>query len=416
MNVHGAGRVQPQPQPQQSLVRVAPWRNAIMVLFALGGIALSTWGPRLPSIRDSLGVGDGVIGLALAGVTVGSITGLGLSAAWLARFGPVAAMRGAVVVIVAGIVLIGAGAGLAGSLPATVIGFIVVGFGVGAFDVMINVQGAAVEAAAGRTLMPLLHAAWSAGAVVGSAIAAGAAALRIDFQWQFLGEALLIAVAGLAATRFLHVPAKAEVAAAVEDVPPLPVRVGRAARRLLDPRLLLIGLVMFGAELGEGTANSWLSLSARDGHGQTETAAALFFTVFAVSETAARVAGGPLVDRIGRVRMIRITTALGVLGLVVFVLGAPTWLVLVGVVLWAFGVSMGFPLGMSAAADSGADAAARVSAVASIGYLANLAGPPVIGALSESVGLLNAFWLVAAFLAAAFLAAGALRPRPVVGP
>lgn len=382
-----------------------------MVLFALGGIALSTWGPRLPSIRDALAVGDGTIGLALAGVTVGSITGLGLSAYWLTRFGPVAALRGAVLVIVGGIVVIGTGAGLAGSLPATVIGFVVVGFGVGSFDVMINIQCAAVETAAGRTLMPLLHAAWSAGAVVGSGIAAGAAALRIDFQWQFLAEALLIGAAGLVATRYLRAPEEQPLPVPLDERPPLGSRLLVAFRRLLDLRLLLIGVVMFGAELGEGTANSWLSLSARDGHGQTETAAALFFTVFAVSETAARVAGGPVVDRIGRVMTIRITTALGVLGLVVFILGGPVWLVLVGVVLWAFGVSMGFPLGMSAAAESGPDAAARVSAVASLGYLANLAGPPVIGTISESVGLLNAFWLIAALLAVAFVAAGALRPR-----
>ncbi len=383
-----------------------------MVLFALGGVALSTWGPRLPSIRDSLAVGDGVIGLALAGVTVGSIAGLGVSALWLARFGPLAALRGAVLVVVVGIVVIAVGAGLAGSLPVTVIGFVAVGFGIGSFDVMINIQGAAVEAAAGRTLMPLLHAAWSAGAVVGSAIAAGAAALRVEFQWQFLAEALLIGLAGLVATRHLRAPEGQALPVAADLRTSLGSRIGVALRRLLDLRLLLIGVVMFGAELGEGTANSWLSLSARDGHGQTETVAALFFTVFAVSETAARVAGGPLVDRIGRAMTIRLTAALGVLGLVVFIVGQPTWLVIVGVVLWAFGVSMGFPLGMSAAAESGRDAAARVSAVASLGYLANLAGPPVIGGVSESVGLLNAFWLVAALLAAAFFAAGALRNRP----
>ena len=80
--------------------------------------------------------------------------------------------------------------------------------------------------------------------------------------------------------------------------------------------------------------------------------------------------------------------------------------------LWAVGVSMGFPLGMSAAAESGPDPAARVSVVASIGYFANLAGPPAIGALAQSVGLLNALWLIVALFLAAFAAAGSFRPRP----
>nr|WP_241732493.1 MFS transporter [Galbitalea soli] len=168
---------------------------------------------------------------------------------------------------------------------------------------------------------------------------------------------------------------------------------------------------MLGVELGEGGANSWLTLAVRDDHHQTDTIAALFFTAFAVGESTARILGGPLVDRVGRVRAVRGTTALGVVGLVLFILGGPAWVALVGVVLWSVGVSMGFPLGMSAAADSGPNPAARVSVVASIGYLANLGGPPVIGFLAESVGLLNALWLVAALLAVGFALAGALAHR-----
>lgn len=83
-------------------------------------------------------------------------------------------------------------------------------------------------------------------------------------------------------------------------------------------------------------------------------------------------------------------------------------------VLWAVGVSMGFPLGMSAAAESGPDPAARISVVASIGYFANLAGPPAIGALAQSGGLLNALWLIAGLFVAAFAAAFSLGPRPAV--
>jgi MFS family permease len=172
----------------------------------------------------------------------------------------------------------------------------------------------------------------------------------------------------------------------------------------------LIGLVMLGVELGEGSANNWLTLGVRDGHGQPDAVAAAYFTVFAIGETAARVGGGPLVDRVGRVLAVRVTTAVGVVGLLFFILGGPAWLVLIGVVLWAVGVSMGFPLGMSAAADSGPNPAARVSVVASIGYVANLGGPPVVGALSEHVGLLNALFVIIILLIVGFFCAGALRP------
>jgi MFS family permease len=183
-------------------------------------------------------------------------------------------------------------------------------------------------------------------------------------------------------------------------------------RGWLDWRLLLIGVVMLGVELGEGGANNWLTLAVRNGHGQTATIAALFLTVFAVAEALTRIFGGPIVDRLGRVRTIRVTTALGVLGVALFILAQNRWIVLAGVLLWAVGVSMGFPLGMSAAAESGPDPAARVSVVASIGYFANLAGPPAIGVLAQSAGLLSALWLIVALFLAAFAAAGSLRPRP----
>ncbi len=182
----------------------------------------------------------------------------------------------------------------------------------------------------------------------------------------------------------------------------------------LDWRLLLIGLVMLGVELGEGSANSWLTLAVRGNHGQTAAVAALFFTTFAASEGLTRIFAGPVVDRLGRVTTIRLTTALGLIGIAAFILAGNRWIVLLGVVLWAVGVSMGFPLGMSAAAESGPDPAARISVVASIGYFANLAGPPAIGALAQSGGLLNALWLIAGLFVAAFAAAGALGPRPAV--
>src|SRR5215468_10363742 len=185
--------------------------------------------------------------------------------------------------------------------------------------------------------------------------------------------------------------------------------VGQWLRGWLDWRLLLIGVVMLGVELGEGSAGNWLTLAVRNGHGQTAAVAALFATAFAASEGITRIFGGPLVDRLGRVRTIRVTTALGVLGMVLFIEAGNGWIVLAGVLLWAVGVSMGFPLGMSAAAESGPDPAARVSVVASIGYFANLAGPPVIGALAQSVGLLDALWLIVALFLAAFAAAGSFR-------
>ena len=83
---------------------------------------------------------------------------------------------------------------------------------------------------------------------------------------------------------------------------------------------------------------------------------------------------------------------------------------LVGAALWGIGASLGFPLGMSAAADDPAKAAARVSAAATIGYIAFLGGPPVLGIISEHIGLLNTLFILVALVVMSGLFSGAARP------
>jgi MFS family permease len=381
------------------------WRWTITAAFGLGGITVSAWGPRLPDIKGGLGIGTGAIGLLLAGVTVGAILGLLASTPILHGLGGRRAIVGALVLIAAAMTVMGV-ALVVRSVSLLAAAFVLVGFGIGLLDVLINVDGAAVERAVGRTVMPMMHAAWSIGAAAGSGIGAACAALGVSPAEQFIAEAALIVVAALAGATGIPAGNRAPAEGPVQD---RRARLRQWLHGWLDWRLLLIGVVMLGAELGEGSANSWLTLAVRNDHGQTAAIAALFFTAFAAGEALTRILGGPVVDRLGRVNTIRVTSVLGIIGVLLFIVAGNQWIVLAGVLLWAVGVSMGFPLGMSAAAESGPDPAARVSVVASIGYFANLAGPPAIGLLAESAGLLQALWLIVALFLAAFAAAKALR-------
>ena len=383
------------------------WRLAITAAFGLGGITVSAWGPRLPAIKEGLNVGTATIGLLLAGVTVGAILGLLTATPVLHWLGDRRAVAAAILLIAAAMTVMGL-ALVAGSVPLVAVAFVVTGTGVGALDVLINVEGAAVEQAAGRTLMPGMHAAWSIGAAAGSGIGAACAALDISPAAQLIGEAVLIAAAAFGVAAGIPAGERAPAEQAPKD---RGAKLRQWLRGWLNLQLLLIGLVMLGVELGEGSANSWLTLAVRNNHGQSAAVAALFFTTFAAGEGLTRIFAGPVVDRLGRAATIRLTTALGVIGIAAFILADNRWIVLLGVLLWAVGVSMGFPLGMSAAAESGPDPAARISVVASIGYFANLAGPPAIGALAQSAGLLNSLWLIAALFVAAFAAASSFRPR-----
>ena len=387
---------------------VSRWRAAVMVAFGLGGITIVSWGPRLPAIRTELGVGTGTIGLILAGGTVGAVGGLLCSRVVLHRLEGRDAVRAALLVVASALVVMTVGMATTNAVVLAG-GLLIVGLGLGVLDVAINVEGAAVERETRRSQMPLMHSAWSVGSAVGAGIGALCAAAGVSPAAQFAGLAVLVATAAFVISRRIpfHAPQVADAVTGAGEGAVATLR--RWLRGWTDRRLLMIGLVLLGVELGEGSANSWLSLAVRENHSQSAALAALFVTFFALSEATSRICAGPLVDRFGRVRVLRFTTVLGIAGVALFILSGTIWLVALGVVLWAVGVSMGFPLGLSAAAE-GDDPAAHVSVAASIGYLAGLVGPPVIGFLAQSVGLLSSLWLLAAMFLVAFAAARSLTP------
>ncbi|MEG9247950.1 MFS transporter [Arthrobacter sp. Soc17.1.1.1] len=389
---------------------VRQWRNALLVAFALGGFALSSWATRLPALREDLALDNAQLGLVLLAPTIGSAVGLVGAPALLRLLGARTALLVTVVAMSVGMIVAGGGAGAA-SVPVFFAGLGIAGFGVGATDILINIDGAAVERLAHRSLLPLLHAAWPAGAVVGAGVGAVCAAAGVAPSVQLIALALIVLVAGVLMVR--AVPAGSRG---------LRRRYGttsglrRRAGSVLDPRLVAIGAVMFAAEFGEGAANSWLSVAVRDAFGQPDAFAAGVVGVYAAAQVVIRVAGGPLVDRFGRVRVIRVTMGLGAAGVLLMVLDLGTAPGVAGIVLWSVGVSMGFPLGMSAAAE-GPGGAARVSVVGSLGYIANLVSPPLIGFLASGFDILTAFWPLVGLFVVSVLLAPALRPlRDAPGP
>jgi cyanate permease len=100
-------------------------------------------------------------------------------------------------------------------------------------------------------------------------------------------------------------------------------------------------------------------------------------------------------------------------GVLVVVWSGLAPLVVLGIVLWGLGSALGFPVGMSAAADDPTRSARRVSVVSTIGYGAFLAGPPLLGFVGDQVGTLHSLLvIVVAMVPAAVLVSAVRRPRP----
>jgi len=115
-------------------------------------------------------------------------------------------------------------------------------------------------------------------------------------------------------------------------------------------------------------------------------------------------------DRFGRVRVLQLSAGVALIGLALVILVAQPLISGLGAALWGVGSSLGFPVAMSAAADNPRGGAARVSAVATVAYGAFLIGPPLVGTVGASQGLLGALWIVVALIAMSFFAAPAAKP------
>lgn len=377
--------------------------RATSVVFVLAGVAFASWASRIPQIRDQLGLDAAQLGLVLLAVAVGSLIALVIASVLVERAGS----RG--VVMVAGPVLsaalAAAGIGSHIGVVTVVVALLILGLALGGWDVAMNVQAAAVERELGRSVMSRFHAGFSIGAVLGALIGTGMAALGVPVGWHLgVVGALLCVTVPYAASRF---GPDTQEAAHAEPAGPV-VRSPLAAWR--ESRTVLIGVFVLVFAFAEGTANDWISVALIDGYDATKALGALVFAVFLAAMTVARWYSPLLLDRYGRVIVLRVLCVVALAGVLLFVFGGSTEAAFAGAVLWGIGASLGFPVGMSAGADDPRFAAGRVSVIASIGYCAFLAGPPLVGFLGHEVGLLRAQLVVGLLLVVAFAVAGALRP------
>lgn len=386
------------------------WRAAVFAIFLASGLSIATWASRVPAIKVALGVDNTQIGLLLLGAGAFSIIGVFMAPVILARIGARRGMFWAMICFAAGVAVIGIGTDLAHSYALVFAGLMMFGFGNGALDVMMNVEGAAIEKQFDKTIMPLFHAFFSFGTVIG----AGMGFLAVAWGWNVLAHTSVMTVVILAVAfiSIVNVPAREITMDPVDeaDRKGWRERLHIALSAWREPRTYALGLIILGMAFAEGGANDWLALGVVEGHGAGEALGAAALAVFSVSMTLVRMLGGPLVDRFGRVATLRALAATASVGLLMFILAPNVPLVFVGAALWGAGVSLGFPLGMSAAADDPAKAAARVSAAATIGYVAFLCGPPVLGLISERIGLLNTLFILVGLVVASGIASGAAKP------
>ncbi|PYI67314.1 MFS transporter [Arthrobacter livingstonensis] len=454
---------------------VRAWRNGVVTAYAGSGLVFSTWVSRIPAIRDGLGLTPGTVGLILLCMSLGSFVSVAASGLVVLRLGSRLTTRVCTTIQAAGLVVMGVGASVYTNPLVVGAGLVIVGLGTASFNTASNIEGAAVERALGRHIMPRLHGSFSIGTVVGAGLGALAASVHLPVAIHVSAMAVIVWAAIWVATRHYQADRRAADAGRgqgavhvgeLDSVPgtgPVPVikpgttarpptkgaaspaaglassepsandaaaALAAESRRLAqakldgrakiaaawrDPRTLLIGVLVLGLALAEGAAGDWVALALADGYGSSNAVGALGYGIFVSAMTIGRFAGTMVLDRYGRVAALRASAALAVVGLAVFVFAPNQEIALAALLFWGLGSALGFPVGMSAASDDPDHAAARVSVVSTIGYGAFLGGPPLLGLLAEHIGVLHSLLAVLVMLVVAFLLTPVVRKPAATG-
>lgn len=394
---------------------------AVFAVFFAAGFVFSSWASRIPTVQSELGLNPGQMGLLLLVGSLGSIISLPLAGRLVGRFGARRAVLTSVLAIAVSLASAVAFV-LAGNPLLTGAMLLLALAGVGAMDVAMNFEGTLVEQRLGRAIMPHFHGCFSLGTIAGAGMGTLLSRAGVPITTHVWSVIVAVVVITAVSVAFFFPDdahtgpddADAETRADGDgtDLPGGKRGAGGYSRAWFEPRTLMVGLIVMAASLTEGAANDWLALGVREGFDVPEHQGAFGLTLFVTAMTVMRFTGTWLLNRFGRVAVLRLCTGLAIAGLAVFGLSPSLPIAMGGAVLWGLGAALGFPVGMSAASDEPLHAAARLSVVSTIGYGAFLIGPPLLGLLADHVGYRHALLAIIVPLVAGLAVMRQAAPPP----
>jgi MFS family permease len=245
----------------------------------------------------------------------------------------------------------------------------------GLMDVSMNTQAVSIEKGIQKPIISSFHALYSLGGLFGAVSGALALKLGLSPQQHVFTITLLMGL-GLAIALIRLLPSTYD-GAAQKTVFILPTGA-----------LLVLSLLGLGTMLSEGAIGDWSAVYMRNNLLTSASVAATGYAAYSLTMTIGRLTGDKLRAWLGSVRLVRTSAALAATGLAVaLIIGHPI-AALVGFACVGLGLSNIVPIIFSAAGNvPGVNAGTGIAAVASIGYLGGLAGPPMIGFVAEAITL-----------------------------
>jgi fucose permease len=369
-------------------------RPAVTGLFVAKGVIFATWVARIPTLKADHDLSDFELGITLLVVAGGSVVAMPLAGRVIAHVGS------RLVAFTSALALCGFAAtpfAFEAQVP-FVLGLIAFGAANGVLDVAINAQGTAVEAGYRRPVLSSMHAAFSVGTIAGAII--GSAALRADLgpvTHVATVAALCSGIALVGLSRLLSPEHDANVD-----------RRQRQRQRISWP-LAACALIGFASLFCEGTIGDWSGVYLTDSLEAPEHAAAYGFAAFSVTMTIARFAGDGLTQRLGAGVLVRLSALLVLGGSVTLLATTVPGVAIVGFGFAGLGLANLLPSALRVASQlPGVRPSEAIATVTTTSYLAVMAGPGLIGMLSELEGLRTALVMMPLLAVVVLMLAGTL--------
>jgi MFS family permease len=388
-------------------------RNSLWVSFLLLGIVSMGWVPRIPEIKDAIGLSNGAFGFVLLGSTFGSITGAQLAGRLMHTFGSQRTVFFGVLVMPTGL----AGMALSTNAVALFFTLFTMGLGYALIDMCYNFQGTVVEKILGRRYMSSFHAMWSTGAFL-TTVLGGLISRHVTPQVNLIAISVVSVIAYLIAARYLLSSAIDGHKGEDEHKAKIPL-FGKSVAPLW-----FLGFGLLASLVGEGAASDWSAILLRDEMGYGKGVYASAFASFALAMIVSRFLGDRALDYFGPARLVKLGGYIGgsIWG-IAMAIAIPTSdsypipaLIIVNIGFVAAGLGIGpmFPAFILAASKTpGIAPAVAISRVGVIGIAGFFFGPTITGLIAEYTNLsIGMVYPVLMLILAGFLSKAIKRVQP----
>ncbi len=356
--------------------------TVVLGAFGCFGVFWGCFAVLLADLSRALGLSPGPLGFALflgAGASILSMAALG----WTSdRLG-----RRRFLLIWSSVFGVGiAGLAAAGSYAALISALVVLYAASGLYDVGINAAAVDLEKTTGRRYMAVLHAAFSAGGVLGALSAGALLQAGLGFRQVYLLVLIPLGavVLGVLSTAF---PASHGPETGTKD--------GRYALFGNGP-LLVVALVATLALLSEGEMEHWSGIYLRETVGLPALLGASGVAVFYGAMAVGRLGTAGAVARFGNRRTLMGAGLLTAGGMSLALATQEPALIVGGFLLVGLALSAVVPIAFSVAGElEPGRAGEAVSVVTTLGYGGFLMGPVIVGGLAELFGLRLALGTIA---------------------